>query len=227
MLWEARPAPARGPRPRLTLDAIIQVATTIADADGLPAVTMARVADGLGVTKMALYRYVRSREQLVMMMVDGSLAGQAPLEGEGWRERLADWTRRTHRQFVEHPWTLTATVGPRAVGPHEVDWVEQALRALHGAPMDGGQRMDTVATLAGHARAIALQTAAGMGELGITSAYGRALRDQPERYPALRQTLSEGQQHRDQALEFGLSCILDGLAVVFGETRTAVPRSSG
>ena len=90
LLWRPRAAAVRGRRPSLTLDLIAAAAVDIADADGLPAVSMHRVAERLGVTKMALYRYLSAKAELLALAVDAAQGGPPDLAeaGEGWRPRL-------------------------------------------------------------------------------------------------------------------------------------------
>ena len=56
LLWGPTERPRRGPKPGLSLEAIVEAAIQIADTEGLVALTMSRVATQLGVTTMALYR---------------------------------------------------------------------------------------------------------------------------------------------------------------------------
>ena len=70
--WGMEEAPSRGPRREMTHDAIARAAVAIADEGGLGAVTMARVAESLGFTTMSLYRYVSSKDELVMLMQDAA-----------------------------------------------------------------------------------------------------------------------------------------------------------
>ncbi|MFB6519684.1 TetR/AcrR family transcriptional regulator [Streptomyces sp. NPDC056401] len=62
--------PSRGPKPSLTAGQIAEAAIEIADAEGLKAVSLARVAKEFGVTAMALYRYVPGKTELLDLMVD-------------------------------------------------------------------------------------------------------------------------------------------------------------
>ena len=73
LLWGPPAGARRGPKPRYTLDAIAEAAMTIADDEGLDAVTMQRVAERLGTTKMALYRYMPGRAELDAVMLDRAL----------------------------------------------------------------------------------------------------------------------------------------------------------
>ncbi|MEU8661631.1 TetR/AcrR family transcriptional regulator, partial [Actinoplanes philippinensis] len=72
LLWEPPTPPRRGPRPALALSTITRAGIAVADADGLSGVTMQRVAEAVGVTKMALYRYVPGKTELVALMLDSA-----------------------------------------------------------------------------------------------------------------------------------------------------------
>ncbi len=221
LLWQRQTAARRGPKPALTLDVIAQAGIVIADADGLAAVTMQRVAEALGVTKMALYRYVPGKVELVALMVEAAM-GEAPglnTVSGGWRPRLDAWARQLFEEFCRHPWVLEATVGARAVGPHEFGWMERAVGALTGTGLEGGEMLDVGATLAGHVRAIAQQGAAmadGSPEQSMSKSLGAVLQSNEERFPALQAAFESAAAHgsQDNALDFGLACILDGVELL-------------
>jgi AcrR family transcriptional regulator len=225
LLWGERQAPKRGPKPALTLEAIAGTGVGLADAEGLAAVTMQSVASALGYTKMALYRYVPGKVELVALMVDLGLGAPPPLtaELEGWRPRLELWARRLFELFIAHPWTLEATVGVRPLGPNELAWLEQAVQTLAGTTLPGAEKLDVAATVAGHVRATAQQSVGGPGkpEQAFAAVAERVLSTYRDRYPALSAAFAEtaAANGRDQALEFGLSRILDGV-----ELYTTAPR---
>jgi AcrR family transcriptional regulator len=220
LLWEQPAAPRRGPRPALTLDKIARAGVGIADRDGLAAVTMQRVADGLGVTKMALYRYVPGKAELVALMTDLAIGGAPARDAAGgWRASLDDWARQMFSRFGRHPWTLETTVGPRIIGPNETSWMERAVAILAGTGLHGGEMLDVAATLAGHVRAIAQQRSAqadGSTERSMAAAIEALLAGREERFPALTAALRSAarQGSQDQALEFGIGRILDGVGLL-------------
>ena len=82
---------SRGPKPALTLEAIAETAIRVADADGLDAVSMQRVAAELGFTKMALYRYLPGKSDLLALMVEHALGGPPDLGDVTWRQGLRAW----------------------------------------------------------------------------------------------------------------------------------------
>jgi AcrR family transcriptional regulator len=221
LLWDRPATPRRGPKPTLNLEAIAQAGIGIADADGLSAVTMQRVAAAVGVTKMALYRYVPGKAELVALMIDIGI-GEAPRSGGAagdWRPRLDQWARQMFSRFWRHPWALEVTVGPRAIGPNELGWIEEAVAALAGTGLDGGEMLDVAATLAGHVRAIVQQRSApadGRPEQAMEAAITGLLRGRQERFPALTAALGPGTERgsQDKAFDFGLARILDGVGLL-------------
>ncbi|MEV7612732.1 TetR/AcrR family transcriptional regulator C-terminal domain-containing protein [Streptomyces sp. NPDC089799] len=252
LLWGPPAGPRRGPKPALSLDRIADAGVGIADAEGLAALSMQRVAERLGKTKMSLYRYVPGRAELVALMVESAIgeppgAAAGTPAGQGWRERLGHWARSQAAVFRQHPWLLDATLGARVMGPRELDWTEEALGALEGTGLTGAERLDAVVLLTGHVRGIAQQTRALAGpaehpqepeepeepegpegsdeapEDRLASVMRRLTGDHGDRYPALTGALAEAAarpEERNQALEFGLERILDGLeALVTARSR--------
>ncbi|MGW2839935.1 TetR/AcrR family transcriptional regulator [Streptomyces sp. NPDC001493] len=222
LLWGPHPQPARGPRPKLDLERIARAAIEIADPDGLAEVSMQRVAAQLGVTKMALYRYVPGKAELVALMVDAAIGPYPATETEagGWREQLEEWAHRLIAVFQQHPWALEAAVGPRVLGPGELSWMERAVSALDGTGLSGAERMDTAVLLVSHARGITQQSRAagntGNPEAQLGAVLADVMRTHGERFPALAGALASAarDEGQDQAWEFGLQRIMDGVAAL-------------
>jgi AcrR family transcriptional regulator len=222
LLWEEPSSPRRGPRPTLSLAAITRPAIEIADADGLAAVTMQRVAQAVSVTKMALYRYVPGKVELVALMTDAGLGEPPRLGHGGWRSKLDEWARRMSDRFAAHPWTLETTVGTRPMGPNELGWLERAVAALAGTGLTGAEVLDVVVTVVGHVRAIAQQNAAAATdppEEALDSAIAELLRGREDRFPALTAAIESAvaSDAQDQGLDFGLRRILDGVELLIAQ----------
>ncbi|MFI5490988.1 TetR/AcrR family transcriptional regulator C-terminal domain-containing protein [Actinoplanes sp. NPDC051859] len=141
LLWRHREpaAPARTGRPaRLSVDEVIAAGIAIADADGLAAASMARVAERLGVGTMTLYTYVRSRSDLNDLMVDAVLAGRdlpgpADARPEGWKAQIQLYADRTRAMYRAHPWlSRVSTVRP-PLGPGMFREREFVLSAVENA----------------------------------------------------------------------------------------------
>ena len=103
---------------RLDREQVVSAAIALADDAGLDAVSLRRVADRLGVTPMALYRHVASKDDLLDAMAD-RLYGELdlPALGEPWWDALAGLARSTRELLLERPWSVPLFARPLA-GPH-------------------------------------------------------------------------------------------------------------
>ena len=133
-IW-TQPAPGQR-RPRLTRDQIAAAALRISDAEGFEAVSMRRIAAELDAGTMTLYYYVRTKEDLVALMLD-ALMGEVVLPAlpRGWRAGLTAIARSTREVYLRHPWAFRAIAGAR-MGPNLLRHVEQSLQALVEVPLD-------------------------------------------------------------------------------------------
>jgi len=134
LLWGRRERGRRGPRPGLSADAIAAGAMRLADAEGLEAVSMARVAAELGVTTMALYRYVANKDELLQLMWNASALGAEHLviEGDGWRARLRSWAVIQRDMMDRHPWITQMPMAAPPLAPNSMHFVERGLEAMDG-----------------------------------------------------------------------------------------------
>jgi AcrR family transcriptional regulator len=101
----------RPPQPVATSRAaIVEAAVELADAEGLEAVSMRRLAEKLGVGTMTPYTYVASKDELLELMRDEvarAMLVPEPLPSE-WREGLRQIALHTREAFEAHPWTAEA-----------------------------------------------------------------------------------------------------------------------
>jgi AcrR family transcriptional regulator len=134
LLWGRRERGKRGPRPGLSADAIVGAAVRIADAEGLEAISMARVAAELGFTTMSLYRYVDSKDELLQLMFNASALGAESLviEGDSWRPRLRAWAVIQREMLDRHPWITQMPMPAPPLAPNSLHFVERGLQALDG-----------------------------------------------------------------------------------------------
>jgi AcrR family transcriptional regulator len=232
LLWGARDRPRSGPRPTLTLARITAAAIEIADTEGLAAVVMQRVAGKVDVTKMALYRYVPGRAELVTLMVDAAIGAPPDLaEGAGWQATLREWSRRMLDVLHRHAWLLEAMVAQRVPGPNELGWLEAGVATLADTGLDGGEALDVVFVLTGHLRNIAQLSSAAATEAASGSMLVELLVEHGAGYPALRAavTAAASGAGQDKALDFGLARILDGVQLLITRRRQShdVAGSSG
>jgi AcrR family transcriptional regulator len=87
---------------------IVAAAVRIADAEGVEAVSMRRLADELGVATMTPYTHVESKDELIDLMRDAVAAEMILPEPipEDWRAALRAIAHKTKGAFEAHPWSL-------------------------------------------------------------------------------------------------------------------------
>jgi AcrR family transcriptional regulator len=215
------------------LPRIVAAAVRIADAEGLDAVSMGRVAAELGSAPMSLYRHVSAKEELLTLMVDAAW-GDAPdpaEPGEGWRPGLSRWAWAMRASVKRHPWAVRIPLSNLPIMPHEVAWFEHALACLRNTALTEARKASVIMLLAGYVRNLATteaDIAAAMEASGLSpnewmAAYPRMLTKltDPQRFPALATFIAAGvfdiADDPDDEFVFGLDRILDGIASLTGE----------
>jgi AcrR family transcriptional regulator len=108
---------------------VVTAGVAIADADGLDALSIRKLASQLGIGTMSLYTYVPGRSELIELMIDRVYADHPlPDPRLGWRARIEEWMRATWRTYSDHPWLLDYNMARLPIGPHVLD-VDEALYA--------------------------------------------------------------------------------------------------
>ncbi|MEE1938343.1 TetR/AcrR family transcriptional regulator [Streptomyces sp. TRM 70361] len=153
LMWGRNGRPARGPKPGLTLERIVTAGIEVADAGGIDALSMRRVAAELGVGTMSLYRYVPGKAELLELMIDqvyGMTTGtDGPRDG-GWRAVLEYVARGTWEMHLAHPWLLQVNVARPVLGPNAVAGLDYALAALAGLDLTDRERLGFITALDGY-----------------------------------------------------------------------------
>jgi AcrR family transcriptional regulator len=230
LLWKRQERPARGPKPGLSLDAIVNAAIAVVDTEGLTALTMSRVAAQLDVTTMALYRYVPGKEELIDLMIDNALGNPPQFEGRDWRTELGQWARTNLAVLQRHPWLLESIIRRVTVGPNWLAWVESALRAIANLGLDAREQLAVVVLVDGHVRSVA-QISLGIAATREWAAnFGEVLKrvSGDPRYAALAGAAAAGgfdqpAKGDPDTFEFGLQRLLDGIEA-FSRARRAQRR---
>ncbi|MFD7084553.1 GntR family transcriptional regulator [Streptomyces sp. NPDC002181] len=232
----ARPAAGQGRRPAAEDDGaqrgrIVREAVAIADAEGLAALTMRRLAAELGVSAMSLYRHVSNKEQLVVLMADAAFGEQALPERPPphWRERLELSAALQWRLYRAHPWLAAAMNLNRPLlipnGIRHIDW---ALAALDGLGLDAGARMHAAVTLFGYVRGHAVDLESESGAAHTSGVSGQQWMQAQETrlaalvdggaFPAFAAARADADLSPESLFHYGLAALLDGLA-----TRVTAP----
>jgi AcrR family transcriptional regulator len=127
-------------RERLSPQAIVGVAIRLADAEGLEAVSIRRVAAALDARAMSLYDHFDSKSELLAAMHDegvGEMLVDRPLPG-AWREAVAVSARTMHAAYTLHPWMLFVTAAGLKPGPNAVRLAKQMARGVASLALDEG-----------------------------------------------------------------------------------------
>ncbi|OLT22865.1 hypothetical protein BJF78_33050 [Pseudonocardia sp. CNS-139] len=207
----------------LDLPSIVDAALAIARTDGMPGLTMRRVADELGCSPMALYRHVADRQALVLAMLDTLAARIAiPPPVPDPRAEISALLHAVHTAVRGEPWVVHALVQDGLASPRILPVIDRIFAALARAGLHG------TAALSAHT----LLWEFAYGEL-LTSHHNRpdawnrtmVRESDPERFPALHAAVREARHHPgERAPElFGphLDTVLDGLLGP-ATTRTAL-----
>ncbi|NKQ57528.1 TetR/AcrR family transcriptional regulator, partial [Amycolatopsis sp. K13G38] len=210
----------------LSRERIVAAGIAIADADGLAAVSMRRVAAELGAATMSLYRHVPGKEELVVLMADVALT-EEPLPPDappGWHARLRLLAHLQWRACHRHPWLGEAISlsRPQAL-PRAMHHTEWALRAMEGLPPK--MMLYAYLTLMGFVRGSAVGLEAerraeqdtGMTADEWTDSQEATLRPLlTEDLPALRRLTAHAIDFDlDELFDFGLRRLLDGFTSLF------------
>ena len=224
LAWGLRDRGTRGPKRGLTLERIVAAGIAVAARDGLEAVSMAGVAKELGAGTMSLYRYVDSKDELLMLMVDTALGPPSSDSAhvvDGWRAALDAWARGVRRAYSDHPWTLKVPITAPPLGPNNVAWMERALTAMADTPLAESEKLSTLLLLSGFVRNHATLTAdlaSGAAAAPPAATYGAILSQLADdaAYPAVHRAIASGslddeEEDFEADFEFGLARILDGI----------------
>jgi len=219
LLWRDREPRANTPRTRLGVDVIVAAGIAAADADGLDAVSMQRVAVDLGYTTMALYRHVPGKAHLLAAMADDA-AGAPPAPQGDWRADVEGWAKAVWDAHVRHPWTLSVPTFSAPLGPGELAWFEALLRCLDGVGLPDGELVALAAFVSSAVRDLA-RIAVEIERSG--EEYGRILAERldPARFPQLCR-MSDTAAFDDalhEPLTVGLRRLLDGVAAAIPTTK--------
>lgn len=231
LLWRhqiGEPQGSRGPKQKTSVDEIVKTAITLADEEGLEAVSMRRVADMLGLSTMSLYTYVPGKAELIELMFD-SVAAETPRDEHATavRDRLENIARQQWAEFGRHPWLLQVDSSRPPLGPGISDRYEWQLAAVEGLGLSDLE-MDQALTLlvsfvAGPARAARdaqrTKESSGMSDREWWEINAPLLEEVMDgaRFPLSGRVgqnvgeLYDGASAPTLSFEFGLARVLDGI----------------
>ncbi|MGC4879838.1 TetR/AcrR family transcriptional regulator [Micromonospora sp. DT43] len=184
-IWARPERGARGPAPTHSRDAIVTAAVTLADAEGLAAVSMRAVAAALGTGAGSLYRYLSSRDDLLDLMTDrvvGELRPYPPARDD-WLDEMLLVARQQLALHRAHPWLVEVIQRPSGIGPESLAWFDNCLRILQPVRCAVTAKFEAIAMLTGVVTLFARSEAAA----GSASFAGADLAAYPHLVAAFRQ----------------------------------------
>ncbi len=238
LLWEAPPRPSRGTKPKLSRQEVVQAAISVADGDGLAALTMHTVAARLGFSTMALYRYFPNKEALIDASVDAAMGIPPPRSGprEGWRQEVKHWAYAKRAMLCSRPWLAELPFVAAPHGPNWLSWHEAFLETIADTGLSPEDRMDMLSVVHAYvsgasdtaislARALSRGISADAWAKSVGADLCRAIND--PRYPNLSAILTSPSggisdasplpvragrpRTMDEGFDFGLERVLDGI----------------
>ena len=217
----------------VTVGSIVATAVRIADAEGLPALSMRRLADEAGVGAMTLYGYLPGRAELLELMLD-SVAPQVyagvplPRDMPTLRAAVRHIADRNWAQALAHPWVVDIAPGRPIVGPGECLKYELELEPLDGIGL-GDVEMDALL-----ATVLSMVASAARWQAALERARADSALDDNQWWEASEPVLAEAMAGLDlpiasrvgasvgsagnpaATLAYGLTALLDGVAARLG-----------
>lgn len=226
--WGMDEAPRRGPKRELSHEGIVGAAIEIADAQGLAAVTMQRVAESLGYTTMSLYRYLANKNELIMLMADDVLRAPEVLaiDAEDWQVGLRDFADALGSVYRDHPWVMDVPISAGGLlMPNNMKYADAGLRAMRTLPLAADERQATLLVITMFVRTFSALRR-DLQQTGPSAFHSTAALELvrsvatverfPDLAPAIISGLYVGQPPAHEPVaddfEFGLERLIDGLA---------------
>jgi AcrR family transcriptional regulator len=221
--------PPRGPKPAYSKERIAALAIGIADAEGLEAASIRRIAAKLGSGAASLYRYVANKQELFDLMADSVLGeDRIPRSSRNWRTDLRKAARLYRAMYLRHPWMLTVSGFRMLNGTNLLRWFEFTLSAIDVHGLDIDEMLVLANTLFAYSRGHAASEIgereasirSGMSRVDWMTKHAESVRAivESERFPYFNRIVKDAATPHREGIEErgfreGLECLLDGFAV--------------
>jgi AcrR family transcriptional regulator len=207
-------------RRALTRERVVAEALTVISTDGAAALSMRALAARLGVVPGAIYRHVRSKEQLLDLVVDGVLAETDTRVGStlSWTEQVKTLAHRLRAVLEDHPGIAGLLKTRDPLGPHSLVLAEAFLAPLQQAGLPPRQTALAFCLIYDYTLGFALSDRTTVNEQRVHDTATRHrlhafLRSLPaDRFPSLA-ALGEHvwADNRDQRFTTSLDTLLAGI----------------
>jgi AcrR family transcriptional regulator len=227
-----RPARGRGRHgPGLSREEIVDAAIAIADSEGAEAVSMRRIAQVLRAGAMSLYWHVANKEHLLELMLDALMADvEVPAPSGDWQADLRVQARSMRKVLLRHSWVIDFIIARPSLGPNTLRFLDKSLAVLDRLDVDTATAVNILQTVGTYVSGAALRELAELrvqreqeqmimadtdfaarldlwrkrlAATGLFDHFLRILRDDVD---------PDAEQTREERFEFGLDCVLDGVA---------------
>lgn len=207
----------------LTVERIVACAISLADREGLEALSIRRIAADLQSSPMALYHYVPSKRDLLNLMLDGVNAEFKPPRKPvaSWRDVLTHFAWESRRCLRSHPWVSTLRTADPEYGPETVRILEWLLTSLLETGLDREIAAKTLGILYVFVNGF---VAAELANSGKPARFSKPVLA-TGKFPNVARFAAEHTEEPDDAgFKRALTWILDGIAA---EMKTQTPKRSG
>jgi AcrR family transcriptional regulator len=200
----------------------LEVALTVADSEGIQAVTMRRLARELGVEAASLYHHVNGKEQILDGLVEVVATEIEPPESSGdWREAISQRARHTRAGLRRHPWAVSLMASRTSPGPATLRLLESGIRCFREGGFSIVLAAHAVSTVDSYVHGFVLQEVnlPFRNESELSAMTGATMATFPAaEFPYLFEMTVEHvlQPGYDYGKEFdcGLTVVLDGIAAL-------------
>jgi len=217
-----RRAEHRRKRRALDQQQVVKTALGLLDEVGLDELTMRRLADRLGVKAASLYRHVRDKDELLILLGD-EISGEIslPRSAGSWKEQLTEIAWNVRRGLLAHRDAARVLAATPPFGPQRLRHIEAVLRVLRSAgfPRKEAARAAYHANnfvtefAADEARFAAFASAPGSNRRKVFAQARQAFKTLPrEEYPTLVELADDlTADDQDGLFQFGIDLLLRGL----------------
>jgi AcrR family transcriptional regulator len=220
-------------RPPLSRAEIVDAAIAIADAEGAEALSMRRIAQVMRAGTMSLYWHVTSKDHLLDLMRDTLMAEVAvPEPSDDWRANLRALAVSNRSMLARHRWLMDFVGGRPPLGPTTLLNLEASLAILAALELEPARQIDILTTVNTYVTGAVLResqeirTERAESEARALHSQADLIRDRQAwrdrllatgLFPHFIRFLDadvdpDAAQTREARFEFGLDCLLDGLA---------------
>jgi AcrR family transcriptional regulator len=215
----------------LSREEIVDAAIAIADSDGADAVSMRRIAQVLRAGAMSLYWHLANKEHLLELMLDALTADvEVPEPSGDWQADLRVQARSTRKVLLRHRWVIDFVTARPPLGPNTLRNLDKSLASLDCLDVDTATAMNILQTISTYVSGAVLRE---LGELRLQreqeqlvmgdTEFGAKLDQWRRRLAAtglfdhflriIRDEVDpDAEETREERFEFGLDCVLEGIA---------------